>query len=127
MSRLTPSAHRVVVAAVCAACVIVALDALVAWDGAVITYLVTESPPIVKWAMARTPAALGVRAANAAGYRFDVAGYEAPWQFYVISIGVEWLLLTILIYFCLMIVQRLRRRDSARSRERASPVSGVSG
>jgi hypothetical protein len=101
--------------ALCAACWIAVFDLVINRNGTVMTYLLTDSSSTVKWLMGLMPDALGVRVANAMGYRFNVAAYEAPWQFYVISIGIEWLLLTILIYVVVTIARGLRRLGGSRS------------
>jgi hypothetical protein len=71
--------------------------------GALTSYLADDAPKVVQW-LYWSPRVLGVRVANALGYRFDHVAYSAPWQFdaivYAVSVpmtaGGVWLVLWLL-------------------------------
>jgi len=79
-------------------------------DGKVTRYLAVEAPTWLRALHAFRPQALGVRLSNLLGYRFDVAGYHAPWQFWVVSWAVD-LLLTALGVWLILLLYRAWRSD----------------
>jgi hypothetical protein len=48
------------------------------------------------------------------GYRFDVAAYQASWQFYAVSVLVELVVLTVCFFALLAGIHLLRRRKGIR-------------